>query len=84
MAIAPTTAAEIVAWTRRVAELEQQLDAATKLAQVKAIAGELNRTKKALKEADAKAGRAVSRPTRGKSQRSVRRTASSAAERATS
>jgi hypothetical protein len=67
-------------WTARVAELERQLDAATKLSAVKAVAGELMRTRKALKDAEAKAGRSGPHPKRGASRQSGRRSVSSAAE----
>jgi hypothetical protein len=61
-----TTEEDIAHWTARVAELERQLDAAIKLADVKAIAGDMHRTRAALKKA--KAGRAVQHPKRVKSQ----------------
>jgi hypothetical protein len=77
-----TTEEDIAHWTARVAELERQLDAATKLADVKAIVGELHRTRAALKKA--KAEQAVPRPKREKSQRSARRTASNEGEPASS
>ena len=51
MATTKATAADIAHWTWRVAELERELDAATRLSEVKAIAGELRRTKEKLREA---------------------------------
>jgi hypothetical protein len=77
-----TTEEDIAHWTARVAELERQLDAASKLADVKAIAGELMRTRQALKQAKAKLGSAGRRPKRASSPRSARRSASSAVGRA--
>ena len=77
-----TTEEDIAHWTARVAKLERQLDAATKLADVKAIAGELHRTRAALTRA--RAGRAGLRPKHGKSRSSGRRSASTATEPANS
>ena len=51
-------------------EAAGELDAATKLSEVKAIADELHRTRAALREAKATAGRVVPRPKRGTSVRS--------------
>jgi hypothetical protein len=72
------TEKEIAHWTARVAELERQLDAAAKLSEVRMIAGELMRTRAALKSVKAKAASAALRPKRETSRRSVRRSASSA------
>ena len=77
-----TTEEDVACWTARVAELEQQLDAATKLSAIKVTAGELMRTREALKKAKAKIGRAVPRPTRGKPRQTVRRSGRNATERA--
>jgi hypothetical protein len=76
--------ADIEHWTARVAELERELDAAAKLSEVRVIAGELMRTRAALKEARAKTGSAGQRPKRGTSRRSGRRSASTAPEPASS
>jgi hypothetical protein len=78
------TKEDIAYWTARVAELERQLDAATKLSEIKAIAGELHRTRAALKEAESKTVRAGQRSTREKSRQSGRRSASNEAGLATS
>jgi hypothetical protein len=75
---AMATDSEIAHWTARVAELEAELDAATRLSEVNRIAGELHRTRAALKKA--KAEHAPPRPRRGTSQPGVRRSASSAAD----
>jgi hypothetical protein len=56
------TPAHIAHWTNRIAELEQQLDAAAKLSQVRVIAGELMRTRKALKDAKTKLSAAAHVP----------------------
>jgi hypothetical protein len=66
--------------TKRVAELEAQLDAATKLSEIKAIAGELQRTRSTLQEAKVKRDSASQRPKRGTSRRSVRRSTRNASE----
>jgi hypothetical protein len=77
-----TTEKDIAHWTARVAELEAELDAATKLSEVKAIAGELHRTRAALKKA--KAERAGPPPRRETSRPCARRSASNEAEPARS
>jgi hypothetical protein len=77
-----TTEEDIAYWATRVAELERQLDAAAKLSEVRMIAGELMRTRQALKQAKAKLGSAAQRPKRASSPRSARRSASSAVGRA--
>jgi hypothetical protein len=76
-----TTEEELALWIRRIAELERELDAATKLAEVKAIAAELRQTKAALKKAKAKAGNAVRHPRRASSRQSARRNESNAGTR---
>jgi hypothetical protein len=53
---------------RELQEAEAEFDAATKLSDIKRVAGRLHRARAALNEADAKAGRAVPRPKREKSQ----------------
>ena len=77
-----TTEKDIAHWTARVAELEAELDAATKLSEIKLIAAEIRRTRAALEKA--KTGRAGPRPRREKSARSARRSASNEAEPARS
>jgi hypothetical protein len=62
MSIKPSVAAEIAYWTARIAELERQIDAATKLSEVRAIAGELMRTRAALERAKAQRGRRANLP----------------------
>jgi hypothetical protein len=73
---------DIVDWAARVAELERQLDAAAKLSEVRMIASELVRTRKALNQSKAKLAVAARHPRRGTCRQSGRRSASSAAERA--
>jgi hypothetical protein len=75
-----TTDKDIAHWTARVAELEQQLDATTKPSKINMIAGELMRSRAALKGAKAKAGRAGLRPKRETPARGARRSASTATE----
>jgi hypothetical protein len=75
---------EIAHYTARVAELERELDAAPKLSIVKVIAQELMRTRAALNAAKAKSGPAGQRPKRGTHRQSARRSASNAAEPASS
>jgi hypothetical protein len=71
----------IADWAARVAELERQLDAAAKLSEVRMIAGELVRTRKALNQAKAtKLAVAARHPRRASRPQSGRRSASSAAE----
>jgi hypothetical protein len=65
-------------WTIRVAELERELDAATKLSKVGMIAGELRRSREALARVRAKTGPAGQHPKRGTSRQSGRRSASDA------
>jgi hypothetical protein len=77
------TEKEIAHWTARVAELERQLDAAAKLSEVRMIAGELMRTRAALKSVKAKAASAALRPRRGKPRPNARHTASSEGDSAT-
>jgi hypothetical protein len=72
--------ADIEHWTARVAELERELDAATKLSRVNLIAAELMRTREALKKAKAKLERAAPHPKHGKPRQSARRSANNAAE----
>jgi hypothetical protein len=73
---------DIAYWAARVVELERQLDAAAKLSEVRMIAGELVRTRKALNQAKAKLAVAARHPRRGTSRQSGRRSASTAAEHA--
>ena len=80
MSITSPTAADIAHWTKRVAELERELDAATKLSELKAMAGELMRTRSALQEARAKLGSASQHPKRGTSRQSARRSRRNATE----
>jgi len=68
--------ADVAYWTARVAELERELDAETKLSKVNLIAAELMRTRQALKKAKAKLGRAGRRPKHGTSAPRARRSAS--------
>ena len=84
MSVKPSTAADIAHWTALVAELERELGAAIKLSEVNAIAGELMRSRAALRDAKAKAGRAGLCPKRGTSVRNARRTVSNEAEPASS
>jgi hypothetical protein len=74
------TEKDIAHWTARVAELEQQLDAATKLSKINMIAGELMCSRKALKDAKAKPGSAVRHPKHASSPPSARRSVSNAGE----
>ena len=78
----PSTAADVVYWTARLAELERQLDAAAKLSEVRMIAGELMRTRQALRQAKAKLGSAGQRSKRASFPRNASRSASSAVGRA--
>jgi hypothetical protein len=80
MSIKPSVAAEIAYWTARIAELERQIDAATKLSEVRAIAGELMRTRAALERAKAQRGSARQPSKHKTSRQNGRRSASSAAE----
>jgi hypothetical protein len=59
--------ADVEYWTARVAELERELDAETKLSKVNLIAAELMRTREALKKTKAKLGRAGRHPKHEKS-----------------
>jgi hypothetical protein len=72
--------ADIAYWAARLAELERDLDAAKKLSEVNPIAAELMRARQALKQAEAKTGRAGPRPKREMPARRARRSASSATE----
>jgi len=58
--------ADVEYWTARVAELERELNAETKLSKVNLIAAELMRTRQALKKAKATLGRAGRHPQREK------------------
>jgi hypothetical protein len=75
---------DLAYWAARVAELERQLAAAAKLSEVRMIAGELMRTRKALNQAKAKLAVAARHPRRASRPQSARRSASSAAARAIS
>jgi hypothetical protein len=68
--------ADVEYWTARVAELERELDAQTKLSKVNLIAAGLMRTRQALSRAKAKLEHAGPRPKHEKSPPRGRRSAS--------
>jgi hypothetical protein len=72
--------AVVAYWTARVAELERELDAETKLSKMNLIVAGLMRTREALKRAKAKLGYAGRHPKRGSSRQSARRSASNVAD----